>query len=76
MASINEIFTRAGQTALPSATAEPELHAVEQRIAGKLPAAFREFYSMANAQGLLKKYSNSDWPMSANVALARLRSHR
>jgi hypothetical protein len=64
MASIKEIFCLAGETALPSETAETNLLAVERRIACTLPGEFREFYSMANAQDLLKEYSNSDWPMS------------
>jgi hypothetical protein len=64
MASIKEIFSHAGQQALPSTVAEHELLAVEQRIACKLPGTFREFYSMANAPRLLKQYSNSDWPLS------------
>jgi len=64
MVAIRDIFRNVGRSTVFSTTAEADVLAVERRIGCKLPAAFREFYSMADAQALLTHYSNSDWPLS------------
>jgi hypothetical protein len=64
MSAIEDIFARVGWAAICLSSAEGDLLAVEQRIGRKLPAAFREFYSIEDARALLKYYSNSDRPLS------------
>jgi hypothetical protein len=64
MSAIEDIFARVGWAAIRLSGAEADLLAVEQRISRKLPAAFREFYSIEDARALLKYYSNSDRPLS------------
>jgi hypothetical protein len=64
MSAIEDIFARVGCAAICLSSAEGDLLAVEQRIGCKLPAAFREFYSVEDARALLKYYSNSDRPLS------------
>jgi hypothetical protein len=46
-----------------SATAASSLDAVEARIARKLPASVREWYSLEDACKLLRRLSNDDWPL-------------
>jgi len=64
MSAIEDIFARIGWAAICLPSAEADLLVVEQRIGRKLPAAFREFYSIEDARALLKYYSNSDRPLS------------
>jgi hypothetical protein len=64
MSAIEDIFARVGWAAICLSSAEGDLLAVEQRIGRKLPAVFREFYSIEDARALLKYYSNSDRPLS------------
>jgi hypothetical protein len=49
MSAIEDIFVRVGWAAICLFSAEADLLAVEQRIGRKLPAAFREFYSIEDA---------------------------